>query len=242
MSNIVQFEELERARREDSDEVVVYDGRAFGTTFAYLYLNSTTYTFVWLGPPDLEFDAEQSYAFIKQQFSYSTQAEIDLFEVILPDRRPSSKAIARRQHFYYNRAIATLILSDTTDKSVAEYDLLDNDKHRVEYVENIRRPEYRSRIAFSRYDSEVIKIRGEEEIPVACCFTIERPYGTTQSMWEFTICLPRDNTIRRRTLAWITKTHHAARLMHKLDFKGTRDALHELLNPQTESVFSEEIS
>jgi hypothetical protein len=238
MSNIIQFRELERARREDSDVVIVYEGIALNTLFAYLYLNSTTYTLVWAGLNNFHFDARQPYIFVEHQFSHLPPSAIDRLDLVLPKRRPHSEAMGRMLHFYFNKAVANLILTDEMNQSLVEYDLLDNNEHRHEYLENSRKPEFTSRIRFARYDSEIITKISKFN----CCFTAEGPHSADTEGWEFAINLPRNLLLEERTLKWIVRNHHDTGLLHHLDFKKSQDALREILNPQIESVFSEEIS
>lgn len=237
MPNFVQFRELERVRKQDSDIVVVYEGVVLDTHFAYLYVNSATYTFVWNGPRDFRFNDKQPYTLIKLQFSYMSQAEIDLIHFVLPERRPrQASATGGRPHFYYTKSAATLILAVEAEQRLVEFDLLDREEDRQEYVENIKKPEYVSALTFARYDSEIVSDKYGQ---VNYCFTAEQPRDVAANGWEFAINLPRKSVLTKRVLRWVAKNHQAAGLMHRLDFEQARGALKKILNLQDDLVFSE---
>ena len=84
-----------------------------------------------------------------------------------------------------------------------------------------------SRIAFARYDSEIVFRNHFYRIT----FTAERLNQEANNDWEFVINLPRQIVLNPRFISWVAQNHESSESMRKMNFDASYDALSKVLSP-----------
>ena len=187
--------------------------------FGYLYVTSEQYSLVWKSSTGFKF--ELPYTQVELQFSNFPTWRINDLKPCLPLRNHPLEM----KGYDNQKVTATLFLSG--EDQVREFDLRDEkgkDAYRSELLD--QQPESLSRIAFARYDSEIL-YRGE---PQKICFTAERLSPEANDDWEFVINLSRRVVLNRRCLRWVVKNHESSKSMLKIDFAASHVALSGVLS------------
>ena len=149
--------------------------------FGYLYVTSDQYSLVWRSSQGFKF--EMPYTLIELQFSSFSTWRVTESKPSLPLRNHPMEL----KGYDNKKAIASLVFRG--EDEVKEFDFRTETGKSTYQAELLGQPESVSRIAFARYDSEIL-FQGELQ---KVCFTAERITPEANDDWEFVINLSRRN-------------------------------------------------
>lgn len=152
------------------------------------------------------------------QFLGKPRWYINEFDLSFPFRKAKG-------NFSYQHATASVFLRG--EESARGFDMLDENaqtEYRSELIDE--QPDSISRIAFARYDSEIVFLGHFNRIT----FTAERLNQEANNDWEFVINLPRQIVLNARALNWVAQNHELSASMRKMDLKASYAALSKVLS------------
>ena len=185
--------------------------------FGYLYLSADQYSLVWKSSEGFKF--ELPYTQVELQFSKFATSQIYRSKPCLPKRNHPMEFKG-----YENQKVTATLLFLGEDK-IREFDLRHEggkESYRSELLD--QQSESLSRIAFARFDSEIL-YRGEF---LKICFTAERMEANDE--WELVVNLPRGIALNPRSLRWAVENHESEELMRRMDIEASHDALSRVLS------------
>ena len=213
---VLRFESIKSLKKTNGGVVevnkVLYGEQFFGR----LYITSDRYALVWRNSEGFKFDLP--YLLMEFQFLGKPKWYIDEFSLIFPFRK-------EKKDFSYQHATASVFLQG--EKGARGFDMLD-EKAQAKYLSELinERPNSILRIAFARYDSEIV-FRGNF---YRITFTAERLDQEANNDWEFVINLPRQIVLNPRSLRWVVQNHESSESMRKMNLDASYSALSKILS------------
>ena len=217
-SKVLKFEPFKTLKKiKGGGHVEIYEAFYDTQFFGYLYTTSDRYSLVWRNSKDFNF--ELPYLLMEFQFSDKTAWRIDnLRPIYLPFRK-------EKKDFFYRDATASVVLHE--EESAREFDMLDTTattKYLSEFINE--QPSSISRIAFARYDSEIMFQGALYKV----CFTAERLNQKANDDWEFVVNLPRQIVLRPHSLQWAVENHESRELMQGMNLPASLAELSDTLS------------
>jgi len=215
-SEVLRFEPIKDLEKTKGGVVHVNRVLCGEQFFGRLYITSDRYSLVWRNSTGFKF--ELPYLFMEFQFLGKPKWYIKEFSLIFPFRK-------EKKNFSYQHAIASIFLQG--EESARGFDMLD-EKAQKRYCSELidKRPDSISRIAFARYDSEIVFQIQFYKIT----FTAERLNQEANNDWEFVINLPRQIVLNQRSISWVAENHESSESMRKMNLDASYDALSKVLS------------
>jgi hypothetical protein len=213
---VLRFEKFKSLKKTKGGYVDINEVRCGEQLFGYLYITSDRYSLVWRNSEGFKFDLP--YLMMEFQFSGKPAWRINELRPIFPFRM-------EKKDFFYHHATASVFLQG--EENAREFDMLD-ERAKTKYGSELvdEQPDSISRIAFARYDSEIM-FQGKL---YKTCFTAERLNQEANDDWEFVINLPREIVLNPLSLRWVVQNHELSESMQGMDFKTSRAALADILS------------
>jgi hypothetical protein len=230
--DILHFQKRREAVRRDS-YVVLYDARIGAGVFVYLYLRPESYSLVWRGTQDGQFDTTLPFEFFDTQFLKKAPSRVK------DVRRSMEKYGSSMLHMRYKFKRHRVTLSVAGEARLREYDLAgEPDKYMAEVVDS---GDVHANITFARFDADIEYQGNRKELKghrVSYSLTFERVGDSSSDVWEFAISIPRDQKLEleEATLKWIAR-HHGTKEMLRMNFKTSLTELTKMIKPQTEQLY-----